>query len=69
MSSPRRPRLRRSRSELSAIACSSLITNFGMISWPSKMWVSTTSAMRPSIITLVSSMQGRTPFTSLANST
>ena len=37
MSSPRRPRLRRSRSELSAMPCNSLMTNLGMISWPSKM--------------------------------
>ena len=69
MSSPRRPRLRRSRSELSAIACNSVITNRGMINWVSKMLASTTSAMRPSITALVSRMYGRRPLTSLANST
>ena len=45
------------------------MTNLGMISCPSKTCVSTTSAIRPSITTLVSRMHGFSPFTSLANST
>ena len=36
MSSPRRPRPRRSRSELSAMPCNSPMTNLGMMSCPSK---------------------------------
>ena len=69
MSRPRRPRLRRSLSPESAMFCSSAITNCGMISWLSITRVSTTSAIRPSITTLVSSTYGLSPFTSLANST
>ena len=69
MSRPRRPRPRRIRSELSAIACNSLMTNFGITNCPSSTRVSTTSAMRPSMITLVSSTHGLLPRRSRANST
>ena len=68
MSSPRRPRLRRSLSELSAIPCSSWRTKRGTISGWSMIRVSATSAIRPSMMTDVSSTSGRAPFTSLENS-
>ena len=54
MSSPRRPRLRFIESEESATSCSSLSTNCGMTIVPSMKPVSQISAMRPSMITLVS---------------
>ena len=57
MSRPRRPRLRFSESAESATSCSSLSTNCGMTSVPSRNPVSQTSAMRPSMITLVSRMR------------
>jgi hypothetical protein len=57
MSSPRRPRLRFSESLESATSCSSLSTNCGMTSVPSRKPVSQMSAIRPSMITLVSRMR------------
>ena len=54
MSRPRRPRLRFSESAESATSCSSFSTNCGMTSVPSTKPVSQTSAMRPSMMTLVS---------------
>ena len=54
MSRPRRPRLRLSESEESAISCNSRSTNWGIMSVPSTKPVSQTSAIRPSMITLVS---------------
>ena len=54
-SSPRRPRLRFSESEESATCCSSRSTNCGTTSVPSRKPVSQMSAMRPSMITEVSS--------------
>ncbi len=69
MSSPRRPRLRRSLSELSAMLCSSWSTKRGMIIGWSMTRVSATSAIRPSITTEVSSTSGRAPLTSFENST
>ncbi len=54
MSRPRRPRLRFIESAESATNCSSRRTNWGMTRTPSKNPVSATSAIRPSIITLVS---------------
>ena len=54
MSRPRRPRLRFRESEESATICSSRRTNWGIISVPSRNPVSQTSAIRPSMMTLVS---------------
>ena len=54
MSSPRRPRLRLSGSDESATNCSSFSTNCGTTSVPSRKPVSTMSATRPSMMTLVS---------------
>src|ERR1019366_537933 len=54
MSSPRRPRLRFMESAESATSCSSRSTNCGITSTPSRNPVSAISAMRPSMITLVS---------------
>ena len=68
MSSPRRPRFRRSLSELSAIPWSSWRTNRGTISGWSMTRVSATSAIRPSMTTEVSRTKGRLPLTSLENS-
>ena len=56
MSRPRRPRLRFSESEESATCCSSRSTNCGTTSVPSRKPVSQMSAMRPSMITEVSSI-------------
>ena len=57
MSRPRRPRLRLSESAESATSCSSFKTNCGMTSVPSRKPVSQTSAIRPSMMTLVSRMR------------
>src|ERR1022692_2102333 len=54
MSSPRRPRLRFMESAESATSCSSRRTNWGITSTPSRKPVSAMSAMRPSMMTLVS---------------
>ena len=54
MSRPRRPRFRFIESAESATSCSSFSTNCGMTSVPSTKPVSQTSAMRPSMMTLVS---------------
>ena len=54
MSRPRRPRLRRSASDESAMCCSSSSTNRGTTSVPYMNPDSTISAIRPSISTLVS---------------
>ena len=54
MSRPRRPRLRFIESDESATSCSSFSTNCGMTSVPSRNPVSHTSAIRPSMMTLVS---------------
>ena len=54
MSSPRRPRFRLSESAESATSWSSFSTNCGMSSVPSMNPVSQMSAIRPSMITLVS---------------
>ena len=56
MSSPRRPRFRFMESEESATCCSSRSTNWGTTSVPSRKPVSQISAMRPSMITEVSSI-------------
>ncbi len=56
MSRPRRPRLRFIESDESATSCSSFSTNCGTTSVPSTNPVSQMSAMRPSMITLVSSI-------------
>src|SRR3984885_9470914 len=55
-SSPRRPRCRREPSEESPTICNSRSTNSGTTSVPSRKPVSTTSAMRPSIMALVSTI-------------
>ena len=55
MSRPRRPRLRLSESDESATCCSSRSTNCGTTSVPSRKPVSQMSAMRPSMMTEVSS--------------
>src|SRR4030042_1517272 len=54
ISSPRRPRVRRSSSGESAIYCSSSRINLGTRKVPSRTPVSEMSAMRPSMMTLVS---------------
>jgi hypothetical protein len=54
-SMPRRPRWRRRLSGESAMYCSSASTKCGMSSEPGKKPVRAISAIRPSIITLVSS--------------
>ena len=54
MSRPRRPRLRFIESAESATSCSSRRTNCGMTRMPSRNPVSAMSAMRPSMMTLVS---------------
>src|ERR1022692_4565828 len=54
MSRPRRPRLRFMESAESATSCNSRRTNWGITSTPSRKPVSAISAMRPSMITLVS---------------
>ena len=69
MSSPRRPRFRFILSPLSAMACNSFRTNLGTTNFVSTMPVSHTSAIRPSMITLVSRTSARPPFTCLENST
>ena len=59
MSRPRRPRLRFMESAESATSCSSLSTNCGITRVPSRKPVSQMSAIRPSMITLVSRMRYR----------
>ena len=58
MSRPRRPRLRLILSELSAMPCNSCSTKRGTISLVSMIPVSQISAIRPSMMTLVSRTSG-----------